>query len=700
MASLRNWSEIWMSELRNEIKLETAGSDSFQLEAFARVFARHLEDSEQIFDLNVELLSCKGPRGKRLELLGYAEDSTDQTLTILTGKYFGNDSTLTLTDAKEIFSRAEGFIEHSLDGLLSKSLELSSREAEYSAYFFGQHAKARIAKIRVVLITDGFMSERIKTLESGSLSGLKVTYEIWDQKRLIDAELPEAGSEDIRVDFTKWLPQGLPCLVATTEDSSTETYLAVIPAKVLAEIFDEYGSLLLESNVRTFLSARGAVNKGIQATLAQEPNRFLAYNNGLTTTATNVELGVTASGPTITSVDRWQIVNGGQTTASIVHYLRGDRSRNVENVHVQMKLVKVTDSDSSSVVQAVAKYANSQNRVNAADLFATHEFHVRLEQISRRLRAPAKEGQQYQTGWYYERARGQWEYEKVSRASGAERAKFELEYPRSQKLTKTDWAKYSYCWGKKPHLVSKGAQSVFADYAVAVDKQWEAGDAAFNENYFKTNVSKAILYEQLRTSVLKQEWYTSSQGYLANIVAYAIAKFSLEIGRQLPSERYDFNKIWNLQAVPAPTLRALLGIAQQAQRYLTDDQRPQANVTQWAKQPACWDGFSKVAFTLDSEVGDDLMDLEESAAIDKDAKQARKMDSGFEAIERIHKVKPAVWTSVLSSVSSSPLSPMESDLVREFGTERGKVPSDRQAEALLRMLGRFVSLGIISGEDY
>lgn len=688
-----------MSDIRNEIQIESAGSESFTLEAFARVFAKHLEESEQVFDLNVETLSCKGPRGKRLELLGYAEDTTDQSLILLAGKYFGTDETLTLSEAKDVLGRAVSFIEHSADGWLVENLELSSRESEYAGYFASKLSKSAYSRIRVLLITDGFMSERIKNIDSSSMNGIKVVYEIWDQKRLLESDLPEIGSEDIHVDFKKWLPDGLPCLAAETEDKSTETYLAVIPATVLYEIFDEFGSLLLESNVRTFLSARGAVNKGIQATLAQEPNRFLAYNNGLTTTATNVVVENKAGAKMIASIDKWQIVNGGQTTASIAHFLRGDKNRNVSQVFVQMKLVKVTDEDAASVVQAVAKYANSQNRVSGADLFATHEFHVRLEQISRRLKAPAKEGQQYQSGWYYERARGQWDYEKSSRGSVAEQKKFELEYPRAQKITKTDWARYSYCWGKKPHLVSKGAQSVFAEYAVAVDKEWETDDSRFNENYFQTNIAKAIMYEQLRATISNQDWYKASQGYLANIVAYSISKFAFELEKQFPNQKFDFGGVWRTQSLSELVLSQLIEIAKITQKYLTDDRRPQANVTQWAKQQACWEGFMKIPLMLNKVLTDELLSSSEAATMERDSKKVRQMDSEFELVAKILKVPAATWNVILQSNSSIPISPTEKSLMEEFGITKGKVPTDRQAKVLSQVLNRFVDNGAIGKQD-
>jgi len=693
-----------IDDLRNEIKVEAAaGEGAFELEAFAAVFARRLEDAEVVANLNVEPLRCNGPRGKRLELLGYAESPIEQSLVILVGRYYGTDETLTMTDAKDATGRATSFLEAAVAGWLTTNLEMSSREWEYGNYFSKQIKDGNIAKIRVILITDGLMSDRIRTIETNSVAGVKTTYEVWDQRRIVDAALPDRGSEDIHIDFTKWLPDGLPCLVAPGNDETTSTYLAVIPAQLLADVFEEYGSLLLESNVRTYLSARGQVNRGIQTTLAQEPERFLAYNNGLTTTASGVELGYSTRGTTIRSLDRWQIVNGGQTTASIAHFLRNHKEKNIDGVSIQMKLVTVSDADFSTVVQAVAKYANSQNRVSTADLFSTHEFHIRLEQISRRLKSPSKEGQQYQSGWFYERARGQWENDRTARGPASEQAKFELEYPKSQRITKTDWAKYDYCWNQHPELVSKGAQSVFSDYAAQVDLQWSKDDGkgadAYGDGYFRTGIGKAIMYEELRTEVSKQDWYKATRGYLANIVAYAISRFALQISRQFDA-KFDFNRLWRRQTLSDSTLTSLLGIARAAQQSLTDPNRPQANVTQWAKQQACWEGFIKVSIHLDEAVQADLVTAERALVQVSDDRKQRAMDTGFEAITRALAVKLRVWETVYGGTEQVPISPTERDLVKLFGLRPGKVPSERQAAVLLRLLDRMADSGVIGRDSY
>lgn len=681
-------------ELRNEIKLEAAESATFELEAFARVFARHLEDAERLFDSNIEVLNCRGPRGKRLELTGYSEDSTDETLTFIIARYFGSDETLTLTEAKEVSRRAVGFLEHSIDGWLAENLEASSREIEYAEYFANRITKSKVSRIKIIVLTDGIMSDRIREIDSEQISGLKISFEIWDQRRLLDAVLPELGSEDIVVDFTRWLPHGLPCLVADSQDSGTQTILAVLPAKILAAIFEEYGSLLLESNVRTFLTARGKVNSGIQGTLSFDPTRFLAYNNGLTTTAKEVELSRTGEGTFIQKMTRWQIVNGGQTTASIAHFLRGDKSRNVDDVFVQMKLVKVDPLNSAEIVQAVAKYANSQNLVSAADLFSTHEFHVRMEITSRRLRAPAKEGQQYQTGWYYERARGQWENDRTNSGSGVAQKNFELEYPRSQRLTKTDWAKFHYSWEGKPHLVSKGAQSVFSEFAIAVDKLWEADDSKFGDVYFQEGVALAIIFEELRSSVIQSQWYKASPGYLANIVTYAIARFAKYIRDTYPDYQVNLGQIWKNQRISETLNSALLITAKFAQEHLTDAKRPQANVTQWAKQQACWESFSKLDLNLNIDLSKDLLRSSEVREIKSEDRKLKLIDSSLEAMTVIFGLETETWDAILSKLNEAGPSPKERDLVKLFAYRQG-VPSELQAKALIRMIQRMQSNGLI-----
>lgn len=95
--------------------------------------------------------------------------------------------------------------------------------------------------------------------------------------------------ETIEIDFQEKYNLTVPCI----ENSASEkysVYLAIISGELLAALYDEYRDRLLEKNVRSFLQVKGAVNKGIRDTLRDEPEMFLAYNNGISVTAEGVEI--------------------------------------------------------------------------------------------------------------------------------------------------------------------------------------------------------------------------------------------------------------------------------------------------------------------------------------------------------------------------------------------------------------------------
>ena len=157
------------------------------------------------------------------------------------------------------------------------------------------------------------------------------------------------------------------------------------------------------------------------------------------------------------------------------------------------------------VVPRISEYANSQNRVNAADFFANHPFHITLEQFSRRIWAPAGDGSFKQTKWFYERARGSYADARAN-LTPAKRKSFDEEYPKVQNFTKTDLAKFEMVWEGVPHIVSKGAQHNFAEYAGFIGQKWKKDSNSINELYFKTVVAKAIIFRRLedhqRTAVV------------------------------------------------------------------------------------------------------------------------------------------------------------------------------------------------------
>lgn len=696
-------SPDFYEEFANAITLRAEGNSSFRLEAFGEEVAERLETAEVVQDLTVVPLRCLGRNRSRLSLLGYAEDAADGSLVVLCHSFYdAPGSTLSTSDARIAFKAGTSFIEQSVDGYLVENLEISSREAEHARYFRDLLRRGElrasidhVTRLKVILVTDGTMSGRLRSFEQDEICGLPASYTIWDLSRFEDLARSESGQDDYDVDITRWMPEGLPCLPAASTDASTKSYLSVVPARLLADVFAEYGSQLLESNVRTFLSARGKVNRGIQRTLTNEPEKFLSYNNGLTTTATGVVVEESVDGPKITTLRNWQIVNGGQTTASIAHFARTQRGAALDDVYVAMKLVTVEPEDASDVVSSISRYANSQNAVSEADLFSNSPFHVRMEQISRRLLAPASDGKNVQSKWFYERARGQWENQRNA-GPASHTKRFDLEYPKKQRITKTDWAKYAFSWGKRPHEVSRGAQSNFMAFAKLATELWEKDEDQFGDSYYRAGIAKAVIYAEVRAAVMASSWYTT--GYLANIVAYAISRFAHEIELRFPGRRYDLERVWKRQSLSTVSRDALTEIAFEMQQVLTATDRPQANVTQWAKQEEAWRRAKLRTVRLNPEIEADLVEAEETRARAVAARRERQIDTGLEAVSKVLAVDQQVWAKALTEASGTGLlSPDDLGVIRVVTS--GKVPTDKQATRAWRVLERCVDAGYILADE-
>ena len=211
----------------------------------------------------------------------------------------------------------------------------------------------------------------------------------------------------------------------------------------------------------------------------------------------------------------------------------------LKDVFVQMKLSIVPAEESEDIVPKISEFANSQNRINAADFFSNHPFHVRMEEFSRRMLVSAPDGGSRETKWFYERARGQYADERGKRTQAA-RKKFDLEFPRAQYFTKTDLAKFECSYRGEPHIVSRGAQKNFAVFAKAIGEEWSRSKTGFDETWYRRLIAKAIMFRTLEKIVPKQEWYLG--GYRANIVTYAIAKV-VHDAQQMGS-LIDLNAVW------------------------------------------------------------------------------------------------------------------------------------------------------------
>lgn len=449
-----------------------------------------------------------------------------------------------------------------------------------------------ISKFKVFFITNGKMSDRLKKIPvSESIANIDVEIQIWDVARLYSLLIESAKDyEDIEISLADF-PEtdgGLPFLeIPQAAENHFSCYLSVVPGTFLANIYKEYGSQLLEGNVRSFLSTKTSVNKKIQATINTEPAKFFVYNNGIAVTATKLEF----TDNKITKIQNMQIINGGQTTASLA-YAQYRKSADISKINVQMKLtiVKETNPDDfSQTIQKISRSSNSQNKVTDADFFANHEFHINMEKIALSTQAPPQKGVTYGTYWFYERAKGQYNQKKLF-SSSAEARKFETQYPKKQLISKTDFSKYHNTWKGMPQIVSKGALTNFNEFAKEIESAWESDNkkAYYNDYYFKKIIGVAILFKRLEEEIKpnRLDWYKGS--YRANMIAYALAMFFRLVNDQFPDYSFDFERLWLQQEASEGLITLLLKIAQLVYFSITSEDREVENVTQWCKRDRCW----------------------------------------------------------------------------------------------------------------
>lgn len=676
-------------DFRQELLVGAEANGSFQLSEFMETVANELVETG--VTEGFELCHFRAQRGMRVD--GYWFDD-EGVLDLFVADFESRDelTSLTRTDVDAAFKRVANFFEASISKGLAEELEVTSPEYGLAGQIADR--KGVIRRLRLTLFSERSLSERIRDLPDSDVAGIPVSFQIWDISRLHRQRSSRSHKEPLDLDFEQMFGSGISCLPAHLGAEAYQSYLIVMPAEVLASLYERFGARLLEQNVRTFLQARGNVNKGIRATILNEPGMFFAYNNGITATAQDVETKMTDAGLAITRVTDLQIVNGGQTTASLFHTRRRDKS-DLNRIFVQMKLSVIDPQDSESVVPRISEYANTQNRVNAADFFSSHPFHVKMEGFSRRIWAPAQKGAQRETKWFYERARGQYA-DAQSKLTPSEQRRFKGEYPKIQMFTKTDLAKFENVWDDHPRHVNLGAQKNFAQYARRIGREWEKSSDDFNEFYFKRAVARGLIFRTTEKLVSAQPWYNG--GYRANIVAYTLAVLS-EITKRR-KRHFDFLRIWNEQSIDAVLESALSIISCVVNEDIIRPPVGISNISEWCKKEACWPRIQgrigEIEKNLPSEFYSQLMSSDEQAAEARSARQTQRIDNGIEAQRQVLTIPAEKWMNLHQVLHKKALlTSKEIGILKIAMQIPAKIPTEKQCAVLLSVLEKGRTEGIV-----
>lgn len=680
------------------VKMLAAADMSGTAATFVKCILENLQDLNVISDFE-ECFDIGKFGRKNYRVDAYSFDDYDFSMSIFIADFEGEDiiSTLTLTEAKALFEKINTFLDGSLNGNFRHEMEISTPVYDFVERIV--NLENAIRKFRFFIVTDKIMSEKISSFEQGEINGIPIEYNIWDMQRLYRVMSTGDGHEPVEINFLELTENGLPCLEAS--DASTDDVkclLCVIPGEILADLYDTYGSTLLEGNVRSFLSAKGNVNKNIRKTIleadGESKRMFFAYNNGISATATSVEINVGQGGSFITSINNLQIVNGGQTTASLSNTRFKDKA-DLSGIYVQMKLTVIPNHEQAQIlIPKISRGSNSQNKVSDADFFSNHEFNVRMQQISRRIYAPAVNGLQYETHWFYERSRGQYEQEQ-SKMTKAEKKKYQMQNPKEQKITKTDIAKYQNAWREYPYFVSLGAQKNFTKFANFIVEEWDKDDIQFNEQFYRNIVVIAIIFKCIDKIVPKQEWY--EKGYKANIVVYTLSYLHYLINVQYPAHELNMRLIWDKQKVPDNLYDELVKMTKFVFLHITDDKRPITNVTEWCKKEQCWIALKAKKYEISSSIEDILIDKEEIKKVRLNGRREHIVVNGIQVQAEVVSKGQEYWEAALSwGKSKNLLNEIEmSFLSAATKMNVGRIPSEKQCQRIVNIEAKLLDEGFL-----
>lgn len=581
-------------------------------------------------------------RGIEHKINGYSLYENYETLDLFVTIYNGdsNIQSIAKSDADKSIDRVVKFFRNAIYKEYVNEIEESSEVFDLAQTLANvPEIKEYLTRVNIFLITNGEVKADLKV--SDIVAGYTVFYRTIDINYLFN--LSDKSRVPIEINFEQ-SGYKVPCIVNETENSDYQSWLAIIPGIALADIYEQYGARLLEQNVRSFLQFTGKINKGIRNTIIKEQHMFMAFNNGIAATAEEVTIINLPDnqGKAIAQVKDFQIVNGGQTTASIYHTWKKDKI-DISSIFVPVKLTIVKDRlNFSEIVGRIAEYANTQNKVSASDLSSNRENHVLLEKISRTTWAPPISGETNQTRWFFERSRGQYKNERIRFGiTPSKRKQFDKQNPRNQMFTKESLAKFINSYeevynGKKlvigPHIVVRGSQKNYAqflnyNFSTKPDNIW-----------FEDSIAKAILFSTTEKVYGVKPNAIGDMRYIT--VPYSLAWLGYKLEYKL-----DLYKLWKQQSLSDALKIKIHEIMSKIENYIKS-KAPGSLYGEWAKKEECWDAIKNENFNidLDSLKGDlENKTSEKRKKLTEDDTQKAEIEASLNRLKSIH---PKTWKKV------------------------------------------------------
>lgn len=566
---MRQFNEELIEEVRKYRENEKCSTE----DAFTSVFSSYVIDAGESFLNNCNVLSYR-KEYEKAKINAYVYDEYFQTLTLVVSVFENRTeiSKMGKVDINRNVKQTTKFYRMCKSGYFN---DLEETDPGYIIAEYINDYERGIENIRVLLLTNKETVPEIP--ESIKIDKIAVKFDVWDLERICQSLYQNKSHEDLVIRFQNKYNNPLKMIKVKQETNVYDCYIGVISGQCLAEIYRDEGQKLIEKNVRSFLQATGKINQGIKKTLIEEPEMFMTYNNGISTTAKSIVIDEEKSDDdfvVIKEIVDWQIVNGGQTTASIHNALQ--TGVDISQVNVQIKLTVIREqSKTEEMVGFISKYANSQNKINMSDFSANDPYHIEMARLSEKIYVPSENGKST-LRWYYERARGQYMVDVNRQPTPAAKKKFKEVSPKSMCISKTVAAKCMMAWMRYPNVVSKGLETNFIEFSAMI-KNGEVPEPS-QESYISM-ISKVILFKECDKLVAKQNF----GGYKAQINYYVIALLA-----EFHSNEVDDLDIWKRQSISPELSIRIEKLILKVWNHFMNPEVVGINITQWCKKEDCW----------------------------------------------------------------------------------------------------------------
>lgn len=544
--------------------------------------------------------------------------------------------------------------------------------------------KSNFDRVNIYFLINGNSNHDLEKTTIKGYENLDVFIHVWDIPRFYKLSESTSNREPIEIEFKDLITvnsHGIQCLKVPDLNELYECYLAIIPGDVLSKLYKEYSNELLESNVRAFLGQTGKYNKGIRDTIRDKPQMFLPYNNGITATAEKVETTIVENQLYLTKLNDFQIVNGGQTTASLFHTQKKYKDADLGKVFVQMKLTVIKDIEQKNIeVPNIARYANSQNKVSELDLSSNNPYFVQIESLSRKKYVVNPDNKSQSTLWYFERVNGQYRESLNKLATAAQQRKFKEQNPTNQKFLKSDVAKFINLSELEPYFVSQGAQKNFIHYTKKINELVKRNKLP-GENFYKKLIANAILFKSVDKLFGRKNIDAIGD---TNLKSFTVA-YTLSYFYYLTDNRLDLWKIYEDQKIPTILEEVYRNLIVFVYNHLVKSSN-NSLISEYAKKESSWKLLKEQTYTLDLNVIKSLL-IEESEVSKREIETdilENKSENNLMDIVKIMSFGNRFWDG-LSKYS------LTDDLLNPFSTDIWEISN--KAKKAKNLNSRDISLG-------